>query len=234
MPITTCVFDAYGTLFDVSAAAREAAAAPGGAALAAIWPRLAEIWRQKQLQYTWIRALTGAHADFAEVTGDALDFALEAVGVDPEGTEGQALRPMLWSLYARLGAYGDAEPCLRALKGAGLQTAILSNGAPAMLDTAVGAAGLGPHLDRVLSVEMVGVFKPHPKVYGLVERALGATPDEVLFVSSNGWDAAGARGFGFASLWVNRAGDPVDRLPWRPTRIAPDLSAVPSLLGELS
>lgn len=229
MAVKVCVFDAYGTLFDVSAAARLAAAEAGRERLAAVWPKLSEVWRAKQLQYTWLRAITGDHVDFWTVTCDALDYALEAVGLDGDA----ALRDRLRALYHELAAYPEVPAMLAALKGAGLKTAILSNGAPAMLAAAAQSAGVADRLDAVLSVEAVGVFKPDARVYAMVGAHFGVAPDEVLFVSSNGWDAAAATGFGFTTLWVNRAGDPVDRLPWRPVHTARDLSAVPAVAASL-
>ena len=213
MATTTCIFDAYGTLFDVAAAARLAAAEPRRAALAAVWPRLADDWRRKQLEYSWLRAVMGRHADFWTVTEDALDWALEANGLaDPE------LRPRLLALYRELPAYAEVPTTLAALKARGLATAILSNGSPPMLAAAVASAGIGSLLDDVLSVESVGVFKPDARVYGLVTERFGCARDEVLFVSSNGWDAAAAAGYGFRTAWVNRAGLPVERLPARTTK----------------
>ncbi|XDA97201.1 haloacid dehalogenase type II [Sulfitobacter sp. LCG007] len=227
MAITTCIFDAYGTLFDVAAAARQAAGEPGRARLGESWQSLAEHWRLKQLQYSWLRAITGAHADFWTVTGDGLDWALEKTGLQGDAE----LRERLLALYWELQCYPEVPQMLHALKDAGLATAILSNGAPAMLEGAVQSAGIADVLDDVLSVESVGVFKPHPSVYGLVTERFGCAADEVLFVSSNGWDAAAAAGFGFVTAWVNRAGDPVDRLPWRPRHVLGDLSGVPGLAG---
>ncbi|MEM9499060.1 MAG: haloacid dehalogenase type II [Pseudomonadota bacterium] len=223
MPITTCIFDAYGTLFDVAAAARTAAAEPGRDAFAAQWPAIASHWRLKQLQYTWLRAITGEHADFWQVTQDGLDWALEA-----EGLHGDAdLRTRLLQLYRELDAYPEVPDMLRALKTAGKATAILSNGSPAMLEDAVRSAGIADLLDDVLSVESVGIFKPARVVYELVGKRFGCAPDEVLFVSSNGWDAAGASGYGFNTVWVNRAGEPVDRMPARPNRTLTDLTTIP-------
>lgn len=227
---TTCVFDAYGTLFDVSAAAREAAAEPDFAALAPHWPKLSEIWRLKQLQYSWLRAITGAHTDFWQVTGEALDYALEATGLDAD----PALRARLCDLYSELSAYREVPAMLDALRKAGFATAILSNGSPDMLASAVTSAGITDKLDAVLSVEDVGVFKPSKSVYDMVGQQFGCQPDQVLFVSSNGWDAAGASGYGFQSVWVNRAGDPVDRLPWRPHHILTDLTPIPELATSLT
>ncbi len=227
MAITTCVFDAYGTLFDVAAAARQAAAEPGFEALADKWPELANHWRLKQLQYTWLRAVADAHCDFWDVTQDGLDWALEAVGLQGDNT----LRQRLLDLYWELQAFPEVPEMLKALKAGGMQTAILSNGSPPMLDGAVQSAGIGDVLDGVLSVESVGVFKPHASVYDLVQNRFGCARDEVLFVSSNGWDAAGASGYGFVTAWVNRAGEPMDRLPWKPAHVLSDLTTIPQLAG---
>jgi 2-haloacid dehalogenase len=228
MPIALCVFDAYGTLFDVDAAARAVAAEPGREDFAACWSRVSTDWRAKQLQYSWIRALTGAHADFWTVTTEALDWALAASGLDGDAD----LRDRLLALYHSLAAYPEVPAVLAALRGAGLQTAILSNGSPDMLDAAVASAGIGGHLDAVLSVEAVGVFKPDARVYHLVGAHFGTAPEAVLFVSSNGWDAASAAGYGFRTAWVNRAGAPVDRLPWRPEHLLCDLSPIPALAAS--
>ena len=225
MPITTCIFDAYGTLFDVAAAARSAASEPGRETFARHWPAIAEKWRLKQLQYTWLRAVMGEHVGFWQVTQDGLDWALEA-----EGLSGDAdLRERLLQLYWELEAYPEVPTMLAALKEAGKDTAILSNGAPDMLDGAVKSAGIGALLDDVLSVESVGIFKPARVVYDLVGQRFGCAPEEVLFVSSNGWDACAAAGYGFNTVWVNRAGDPVDRLPAAPDRQLTDLSGIPDL-----
>lgn len=225
MTIRACIFDAYGTLFDVSAAARAAAAEPENAALAGIWQSLAADWRAKQLEYTWLRAVAGRHCDFWAVTCDGLDWALEAAGIDDSG-----LRDRLLALYRRLEAYPEVPKLLADLKERGLVCAILSNGSPGMLADAVTSAGIAAHLDALLSVEDVGVFKPHDRVYALVEARLDIPPSEVLFVSSNGWDAAGAAGFGFRTLWVNRTGAPMDRLYARPHHVLPDLARLPELL----
>jgi len=228
MPITTCIFDAYGTLFDVAAAARQVAAEPGREAFAAKWPEIAKTWRDKQLGYTWLRAIADAHTDFWQVTQDALDYTLEANGFDDE-----SLRERLLALYWELGAFPEVPNVLARLQGAGMFTGILSNGSPEMLDGAVDSAGLAQWLDVVLSVEDVGVFKPHRWVYDLVGTHFGCEPDEVLFVSSNGWDVAHAAGYGFQTVWVNRAGDPVDRLDWKPGYILTDLTGIPDLAAEL-
>lgn len=227
MPVTTCVFDAYGTLFDVAAAARHAAEEPEFAALRDSWPTLAENWRQKQLQYTWLRAVTDAHDDFWQITQDGLDWALEKAGHAGDA----ALRERLLALYWELESYPEVPAMLEALKRGGMNTAILSNGSPAMLQGAVASAGIADVLDDTLSVESVGVFKPDARVYDLVSKRFGCAKEEVLFVSSNGWDAGCATGYGFDCAWVNRAGDPVDRLPWRPAHELRDLTGIPALAG---
>ena len=229
MPITTCIFDAYGTLFDVASAARELAAQPGREDFAKHAAKLSNDWRLKQLQYTWLRAITGAHTDFWQVTQDGLDYALEASGLSGD----EVLRETLLALYWELQAYPEVPKVLADLKKQGKTVAILSNGSPAMLEGAVDRAELNDLLDDVLSVESVGVFKPHSSVYELVGKTFGCTPKEVLFVSSNGWDAAGAAGFGFQTVWVNRAGEPMDRLPWTPQTVVPDLTPVPELATTL-
>ena len=225
MTITTCVFDAYGTLFDVGAAARNAATQPGREKLAEKAAELAEHWRLKQLQYSWLRAVTGDYTSFWEVTQNGLDWALEKTGLDGD----MELREVLLALYWELSAYKEVPMMLAKLKAAGKKNAILSNGSPDMLEGAVDFAGIGIYLDAVISVEDVGIFKPAPKVYELVEQQMGCTRDEVLFVSSNGWDAACATGFGFQTAWVNRAGEPMDRLPWTPAHTLSDLTTIPEL-----
>ena len=224
MPIKACVFDAYGTLFDVAAAAREAAAERGREGFAKVWQKLANDWRLKQLQYTWLRAVADAHTDFWQVTQNGLDWAMEA-----NGLEDADLRERLLALYFELSAYPEVPQMLATLKQAGFATAILSNGEPAMLKGAVDSAGVAEFLDDVLSVQDVGVFKPHPSVYQMVNDRFGTASNEVLFVSSNGWDAAHAAGFGFTSVWVNRAGEPMDRLPWKPAHVRADLTSIPEL-----
>lgn len=220
------VFDAYGTVFDVDGAARQAAAEPGAAGWADRWPALSADWRRKQLEYTWLRSLQHRHADFRGITGQALDWALARHGLtDP------ALHGRLMALYDRLPPFPEVPEALGRLAGAGWRLAILSNGTPAMLESAVGAAGLAGRFAAVLSVEEVGIFKPAPEVYALVEARLGVAPGATVFVSSNGWDAWGAAAYGMRAVWVNRAGAPAERLPGRPERVLPDLSALPAALG---
>jgi 2-haloacid dehalogenase len=224
MPITTCVFDAYGTLFDVAAAARTAAAEPGREAFAANWPAISNTWRLKQLQYTWLRATAGVHTGFWQVTQDGLDYALEAHGMTD-----RELRERLLQLYWELQAYPEVPAMLKALKAQGMNTAILSNGSPDMLAGAVNNAGIDGVLDAVLSVETVGVFKPHRSVYAMVSEHFGCARSEVLFVSSNCWDGCVASGHGFLTAWANRAGEPLDRLPWKPKYVLKDLTTIPEI-----
>ncbi len=228
MPVTTCIFDAYGTLFDVAAAARIAAKEPGREGFAAKWPQIAADWRAKQLQYTWLRAVSDTHTDFWQVTQDGLDYALDVAGLaQPE------LRERLLALYFELAAFPEVPEMLAQLKLAGLNTGILSNGSPDMLDGAVASAGIGDTLDAVLSVQSIGVFKPHKSVYDMVGKHFNCTPDQVLFVSSNGWDAAYAAHNGFHTVWVNRAGEPMDRLPAKPQHIMSDLTGIPQLAASI-
>jgi 2-haloacid dehalogenase len=216
------VFDAYGTLFDVASAAERA-----GDALGDRWRILAETWRAKQLQYTWLRSLMGRHADFWQVTGDGLDFALASLGIDDA-----VLRGRLLDLYRRLDAYPEAREALSRLRSRGLRLAILSNGAPSMLESAVRSAGIADLLDAVLSVESVGVYKPAPAVYELATRHFQARPAEIAFVSANGWDVHGASTFGLRVAWCNRSGQPAERLPGRPDAEIRSLAELPALLGD--
>ncbi|MEK9661910.1 MAG: haloacid dehalogenase type II, partial [Alphaproteobacteria bacterium] len=188
--------------------------------------KLSEIWRTKQLQYTWLRSLMGTHADFWQVTGDALDFALAAIGID-DGV----LRQRLMDLYRTLETFPDVPEVLQRLKDGGMATAILSNGAPEMLGTAVAAAGLEPVLDALISVEDAGVYKPDPRVYQLAVDRLGVAPDEIAFMSSNAWDAVGAAAFGFRVVWINRYAQPFERLPARHDIEITDLSPLPAIVG---
>ncbi len=223
MKVQLCVFDAYGTIFDVDAAARTLAQRPEGAALAAHWPKLSQLWRRKQLEYSWLRSASGHHADFWQVTAEALDWTLEALN-QPDV---QPLRPQLLQLYWELPAFPEASAALGALRARGHMLAMLSNGTPAMLEAAVSAAGLSRVFDALLSVEEVGRFKPAPEVYDLVETRFGTHPSEVLFISANGWDAAAAAAHGFHAIWLNRAKLPVENLFAGPDVILPDLSHLP-------
>jgi 2-haloacid dehalogenase len=218
--VEACVFDAYGTLFDVNSAARTAQNSLGEK-----WQSLAELWRAKQLQYTWLRGLTGHHRDFWQVTGDALDFAMSTMHV-----EDSALRSRLMNLYLVLSAYPEVPDVLTRLKTAGMKIAILSNGTPTMLAAAAANAGIADLLDAVLSVEEVKVYKPHPSVYRLACERLKVATGQVCFVSSNGWDAYSAKAFGFRVLWCNRSGQCPERISETPDAEISTLAALPDIV----
>jgi 2-haloacid dehalogenase len=218
--VRACVFDAYGTLFDYASAA-----AACRDVLGEKLERVTTLWREKQLQYTWLRAVQGQHADFLQVTGDALDFTLETLGLADT-----ALRDRLMDLYATLDAFPEAAAVLSRLKAAGLRTAILSNGTPALLRSAVEHAGIAHLLDAVLSVEEVGVYKPHPRVYQLAVDRLGVAREQISFQSSNAWDAWAASAFGMRVVWCNRYAQRAERLPGNPDHEISSLAELPALL----
>lgn len=219
--IGACVFDVYGTLLDFNAAVGRRRERIGAAADA-----LSELWRRKQLEYTWLRSLMGRHTDFWQITADALDFAMSAVGLEDDG-----LRDELMALYRALDPFPEVADTLRSIKGAGLRTAVLSNGEPGMLRDALAASGLQPLIDSVYSVEAVGIFKPHPSVYRMAVDGLGLPPQRIAFQSANGWDIAGAASFGLTSVWINRTGQRPERLPFGPAATLPSLDGLPRLLG---
>ena len=219
--IGACVFDAYGTLFDVTSAAAQCRDALGDKA-----DQLSAIWRVRQLEYTWLRSLMGEYVEFWKVTGDGLDYALAQLGIDDK-----KLRARLMDIYLRLDAYPEVKRVLKALKKAGVKTAILSNGSPKMLASAVKNAGIKDLLDAVHSVDSIGIYKPHPKVYRLSVKGLKVKAPNICFMSSNAWDAAGAANFGFRVVWVNRFGQPKERLPGKPEHEVKTLDALPPLLG---
>jgi 2-haloacid dehalogenase len=216
--IKACVFDAYGTLFDVHGPVSKLAAEIGPKA-----DELSKLWRQKQLEYSWLRSLMGVHADFWKVTGDALDYALAACAIDDPG-----LKDELMVFYLKLDAYPDAAEALTAVRAKGKRTAILSNGSPSMLDSAVRAAGLEKLIEMVLSVEDVGIYKPSRRVYRHAQHKLGlADALSVCFVSSNAWDSHGAAQFGFQVVHISAGEAPDEHLPGK-------LSCQISSLGELA
>lgn len=216
MQHTAYVFDAYGTLFDVHAAVRRHAEAIGPDG-----QLLSEIWRAKQLEYSWVRSLMGAHADFWQLTEQALDFALAKVPSAPP-----ALRRKLLDAYWRLDCYPEVPAVLKALKASGARLAILSNGSSAMLEAAVKSAALDLILDDVFSVDAVGRFKTDPAVYDIVTTSWRLYPGAVSFQSSNRWDVAGAAKAGFRTVWVNRAGQPDEYRDLPPDLILPSLDGL--------
>jgi len=215
--IRACVFDAYGTLFDVNSATAPCLRELGEKADA-----LNRLWREKQLQYSWLRACQGKHADFWQVTGDALDFALRSLGIGND-----ELRRRLMQSYLALGAYPEVPETLAQLKRRGFTLAILSNGTPKMLQSAVENAKLNSLLDAVFSVEKAGVYKPDPRVNRLASDGLGIAPNQICFVSSNAWDAYAASAFGMFVIWCNRAGQQEENLPGKPDIALPSLEEMP-------
>lgn len=207
------VFDAYGTLFDVHSAVGRHRAKIGAPA-----DELSNLWRTKQLEYTWVRTLSGAYRDFRQITADALDFAAARFGgLRPD------LREALLAAYETLDAYPDVRPALSRLRAAGAQTAILSNGSPEMLASAVKSAGVEDLFDACLSVHGLGAYKTAPSAYGLVADRFGIAPPEISFQSSNRWDVAGGTRFGFRATWINRSGAPDEYADLAPAATFRDL-----------
>jgi len=219
--IRACVFDAYGTLFDVGSPVAKLAAELGEKA-----EPLTALWRQKQLEYTWLRSLMGVHVDFWHVTSDALDFCLETLAINEPG-----LKDELMAFYLKLDAYADVAEALQTLKGRGKRIAILSNGSPSMLDTAVRAAGLEKLIELILSVEDVGIYKPSRRVYRhAMQRLQIADAPSICFVSANGWDAHGGAQFGFQTVRLARAPAVAERLPGKPAEQITSLSELSALV----
>lgn len=206
-------FDAYGTLFDVHSAVARHAEETGPS-----HARVSEIWRNKQLEYSWTRSGMGRYRDFWSLTEEALDFALAVV---PGANK--AAKANLMKAYETLDCFGEVPEVLRTLKARGSKLAILSNGSPAMLESAVLSAGLGEWLDDVFSIDAVGVFKTDPATYRMVTDAYGAEPQAIIFQSSNRWDIAGATAFGFTCNWVNRTGQPDEYRDLPPVAVFKDL-----------
>jgi len=219
--IGACVFDAYGTLFDVAAAANRCRDALGDKA-----DELSAVWRVRQLEYTWLRSLMKEYVEFWQVTGDGLDYAMATLGIEDD-----ALRERLMDIYMILDAYPEVKDVLTSIKASGIKTAILSNGTPKMLSAAVGNAGIEDVLDDTFSVESVGIYKPDPSVYQMAVDGLGVEAGRICFMSSNAWDAAAAANFGFRVVWVNRFGQPQERIPGDPEQVIKTLEALPPLLG---
>ncbi|HTZ01399.1 MAG TPA: haloacid dehalogenase type II [Xanthobacteraceae bacterium] len=217
--LPTFVFDAYGTLFDVHAAIARHRAAAGPDA-----ERFSELWRQKQLEYAWTLTLSGRYADFWALTERALDYAFARVPSVDRG-----LRQQLLGAYLKLDPFADARTAMAALKARGAATAILTNGSPQMVQSAVDASGMAPLFDALLSVDAVRMDKPRPEVYALVTKRFAVQPNQVVFVSSNRWDVMGAAAFGFRPLWVNRANLPDEYADLPPLRVVTDLSGVAAM-----
>lgn len=213
------LFDAYGTLFDVHSVIAECRKVTADA------DALSQLWRSKQLEYTWLRALMGRYEDFWSVTEAALRFAARRLNL----RLGPAEHTRLLEAYLHLDAYPEVPKMVQALRGTPL--AILSNGSPRMLQAVVEHTGLGPHLAHVLSADEVRTYKPSPAVYALGPKHLGVPKDRIVFVSSNSFDVVGAKAFGFRVCWVNRAGAPLDELGLTPDATVSRLDEMPKAFG---
>ena len=219
--IRACVFDAYGTLFDVHSAVGKHRQRLGDIA-----EQVSSVWRTKQLEYTWLRSLMRRHADFWQVTQDALDFAFDMYAV-----KDLDLKKDLIEAYLQFDCYPEVPETLSELNSRGFKIAILSNGTPKMLEAAVRNSGLGTMIPEIFSVEKAGVFKPDPRVYQIAVNELNVKPEEIAFQSSNAWDASGAATFGFKVAWINRFGQRPERLPGKPDVEIQSLSELPALLN---
>lgn len=217
-----CLFDAYGTLFDVHAPVDRLAGRLGPEAAA-----VSALWRQKQVQYTWLRSLMNAYVPFSQITEEALDHALAAHQVADAEIRGQLL-----DMYRTLDAYPEVPESLRRLRDGGVPTGILSNGNPEMVAAAVTAAELHESLKHVLSADQVGIFKPDARVYQLGVDSFSLPASRICFVSSNAWDVAGAAHFGFTVIWVNRFGQYPEHLPGTPAAQVRSLDEVADLVLE--
>ncbi len=218
--IKACVFDAYGTLFDVNAACRELSKEVGDN-----WEKLASLWRLRQVEYTWLRNSMDEYIDFWQITSDALDYAMETLGI-----ENNELREELLNLYLKLEAYPEVNDLLKKLKQRGLKTGILSNGSMKMLNSAVNNANIREYLDEILSVEECKIYKPSSKVYDLVKIKMQISKENVLFFSSNAWDMHAASNYGFKTIWVNRFNAKLERLPGNPIDIVNSLEKIDEII----
>ena len=218
--IEACIFDAYGTLFDVNAACRELSKEVGDN-----WEKLASLWRLRQVEYTWLRNSMDEYIDFWKITSDALDYAMETLGI-----ENYKLREELLNLYLKLEAYPEVNDLLKKLKQRGLKTGILSNGSMKMLNSAVNNANIREYLDEILSVEECEIYKPSSKVYDLVKIKMQIDKENVLFFSSNAWDMHAASNYGFKTIWVNRFKAKLEKLPGKPIDIVYSLEKIDEII----
>lgn len=219
------VYDIYGTLLDVDAAARKVA--ERNPEFAKHWVQLSNAWRQRQLSYSWLRSLMGRYVPFWQITTEALDVSMGEMGLDDP-----QLREDLLTLYLDLMPYDEVQSELIKLKDQGHKLAALSNGSPEMLERGLTSSGIGPLLDAALSVDTLKVYKPAPRIYAMVTDHFDCKPQDVTFFSSNNWDIAGAGSFGFKTIWVNRAGKTWDDLPEKPHHIVSSLKEASDLIGS--
>ena len=218
--ITTCVFDAYGTLFDVNAACRELSKEVGDK-----WNELSSLWRLRQVEYTWLRNSMNEYIDFWNITSDALDYAMETLNIN-----NIKLKDDLLSLYLKLEAYPEVKSILGHIKKRGLKTAILSNGNKKMLESAVTNAKIQNLLDKILSADDCKVYKPAREVYDLVDKKMGVKKENIIFFSSNAWDMHAASNYGFKAIWVNRFESKLEKLPGKPVKIINSLEHIEKIL----
>jgi 2-haloacid dehalogenase len=219
MDVDAVAFDLYGTLLEVASVGRAAAEVTQEPTA------LVDLWRQKQLEYTWLRSLMGRYQDFWATPGDALDYSLDRLGIVVD----DAARARLLGAWLDVRPYPEVPEALAAL--APRRLGVLSNGNPDMLEAGLAAAALRDRFDHVLSVDELGVYKPHPSVYELALKAFNLPAERILFVSSNAWDASGARSFGLPVVWVNRTAAPLERLDAPPDMVVPNLAALAERLG---
>lgn len=210
--IKVCVFDAYGTLFDIHSATKKFKDKIGDKYI-----EFSELWRAKQLEYSFLREILGEYKKFILVTEDALEYAMKTYNID------NSLKSKLMSSYMKLDVYSEVIDVLKTLKNKGVKTAILSNGSNDMLDIAVENSNIYKHLDKVLSVEEIQRFKPNKEVYKLINTKMNVRNNEVVFFSSNGWDIAGAASYGFNTIWVNRFSKQIDNLDSKPSIVVTNL-----------
>ena len=218
--IKVCIFDAYGTLFDVNAACRELSIEVGDK-----WQDLAALWRLRQVEYTWLRNSMNEYINFWNITEDALEYAMDTLNI-----KNDKLKNKLLDLYLKLEAYPEVKKVLTQLKKEGYKTGILSNGSEAMLASAVKNAQIQNLLDKVLSVEKCKIYKPSDKVYDLVEKEFNIKKNNVAFFSSNAWDMHAAAHYGFKTIWVNRFDGKLERLPGKPYKIVQTLEKITGIL----
>ena len=218
--IKACIFDAYGTLFDVNSACRELSKEVGHN-----WESLASLWRLRQVEYTWLRNSMNEYIDFWQITSDALDYAMETLDI-----ENIKLKQDLLALYLKLEAYPEVKDLLKKLKQKDFKTGILSNGSMKMLNSAVDNANIRDLLDGILSVEECEIYKPSKKVYDLVEKNMKVKKENVMFFSSNAWDMHAASNYGFNTIWVNRFNAKLERLPGKPNNIVNSLEKIDEII----